>query len=396
MTPRKRKHDNYLDSPTVKRVQIADPNRPIPNARATQTPPRPKQLVEVVITTPPKHRKTPVLTAQHKKSAPYVEVPSLPRAYHTPVSHRKEKPEVVITTTTMGKARTKTVDEYDDLGGFGSEVDSSPMAHRRGVLASGKSSGRKATGERDDRGELAAHIATLGSNNRVVAPIEKLITFLEDIFEAEDGLPPEIEPYDLPVEWFSPLTAPGSQPHLHPTVIRKLMTQITKVARPSKRQRINSRDANGTASKTPRYRCRMADVDTTILSRILKMLERTVRAGEELEPFKSSGPSGAPSSKNGKGKKAANGKKAPAEGRRSKSQSPGEQGEGESMDVDEPPAEQSVTEQDIETLTRTLEIARDSVLAADCCVALLGSDRLPKQVGTLFKLCCMRLAYWLS
>ncbi|KAI0823297.1 hypothetical protein BC628DRAFT_1504458 [Trametes gibbosa] len=361
VTPRKRKHDQYMDSPTVKRVQMADPNRPVLNVRASETPPRPKQIVEVVIATPPKQRKTPVLTVQSKKIAAYVEVPSLPKAYRTPVSHRKEKPEVVITTTTMGRAREKAGDEYDDLGGFGSDVDSSPMAHRRGVMASGKSSGRKATGERDER-----------------APIEKLITLLEDIFEAEDGLPPDIEPHDLPADWFSAFTIPGSQPHLHPNLIRKLTTQITKVARPSKRHRINSRDANGGA--TPRYRCRMADIDTATLSRILKMLERSVRAGEELDPFKSSAPAGALPSKTGKGKKAANAKKAPADGRRSKSQSPGEQDEGDSMDVDEPPTEQLITEQDIEILTRTLEIARDSVIAADSVVALLGSDRLPKQL----------------
>ncbi|KAI0366939.1 hypothetical protein BV20DRAFT_951369 [Pilatotrama ljubarskyi] len=357
-TPRKRKHEQYLESPSIKRVQIADPNLPIPSVRAQQTPPHQRKIVEVVITTPPKHRKNSVLTVQPKKSGAYVEVPPLPRAYQTPVSQRREKPEVVITTTTMGKTRVKKMDEDDDLGGFGSDVDGSPMAHRRGVMASGKSSGR-----RDER-----------------APIEKLTTLLEDIFEAEDGLPPDFEPQDLPVEWFSPLTTPGSQPHLHPNLIRKLTTHITKVSRPSKRQRINSRDASGAAPGTPRYRCRMADVDTATLSRILKMLERSVRAGEELDPFKSSGTAGVPLSKGGKGKKAANGKKAQAEGRRSKSQSPAEPGEGESMDVDGPPAEQPATEQDMDALMRTLEIARDSVLAADCCVALLGSDRLPKQL----------------
>ncbi|KAI0761978.1 hypothetical protein BD413DRAFT_221108 [Trametes elegans] len=363
-TPRKRKHEQYLDSPSVKRVQIADPNLPVPTPRSQQTPSRSKQIVEVVITTPPKPRKTSVLTVQHKKSNLFVEVPPLPKAYNTPISQRKERlgVEVVITTTTMGKARVRPNEEEDDLGGFGSEMDSSPMANKRakGATASAKSSGRRAMGDRDER-----------------APIDKLTTFLEDIFEAEDGLPPDVEPHDLPVEWFSPLTAPGSQPFLHPNVVRKLITQITKVARPSKRQRINSRDANGAAPGTPRYRCRMADVDTTTLSRILKMLERSVRAGEELDPFKSSA-TGATSSRSTKGKK--NGKKGQADSRRSKSQSPAEQGEGDSMDVDESPSDPPVTEQEMESLNRTLEIARDSVLAADCCVALLGSDRLPKQL----------------
>lgn len=163
MTPRKRKHDQYLDSPTVKRVQIADPNRPIPTERFQQTSPHLKRIVEVVITTPPKQRSTPVLTPQTKKSGPYVQVPPLPRAYHTPVSQRRVVPEVVITTTTMGKPRIKKLDEDEDLGGFGSDVDGSPVAHRRanGVSTSGKSSVRRATGERDDRGMEVLHICAI-------------------------------------------------------------------------------------------------------------------------------------------------------------------------------------------------------------------------------------------
>ncbi len=176
------------------------------------------------------------------------------------------------------------------------------------------------------------------------------------------------------MDWFSPLSAPGAQPQLHPNLVRKLITHITKVARPSKRHRLNSRDANG-ATQTPRYKGRMADIDVATLSRILKMLERSVRAGEDLDPFPAG--VGASSQKPTKGKKSS--KKAQVDGGRSKSQSPGEPADGDAMEVDEVD-QHSITEQDIEGLTRTLELARDSILAADCCVALLGSDRLPKQV----------------
>ena len=180
------------------------------------------------------------------------------------------------------------------------------------------------------------------------------------------------------MDWFSPLTMPGAQPQLHPNLVRKLISYITKVARPSKRRRLNTRDANG-AAQTPRYKGRMADIDVATLSRILKMLERSVRAGEDLDPFPAG--IGSSSQKSAKGKKSV--KKAQAEAR-SKSQSPGEPAESDAMQVDESSAEQQpITEQDIEGLTRTLELARDSILAADCCVALLGSDRLPKQV------CCV-------
>ncbi|RDX49866.1 hypothetical protein OH76DRAFT_1556053 [Lentinus brumalis] len=399
LTPRKRKVEQYMESPTIKRIQMADPNRPLPLSRAQQTPPQKpshihslksvdssrvlptprseqtpphksghkhsqRQTVEVVIQTKPKKAQTPVLIVSKNKSAPspsgstpYVAVPPFPKAYHTPMSQRRERPEVVITTTKLSvksKAKVRTGDDDEDLGGFGSEDEGTPSRHRR---ASGKSSSKRATGERDER-----------------APLDKFLTLLEDVFEAEDGLPPDVEPEDLPMDWFSPLTAPGAQPQLHPNLVRKLITHITKVARPSKRHRLNSRDANG-ATQTPRYKGRMADIDVATLSRILKMLERSVRAGEDLDPFPAG--VGASSQKPTKGKKST--KKAQVDGSRSKSQSPGEPADGDAMEVDE--ADQhSITDQDIEGLTRTLELARDSILAADCCVALLGSDRLPKQL----------------
>ena len=37
-------------------------------------------------------------------------------------------------------------------------------------------------------------------------------------------------------------------------------------------------------------------------------------------------------------------------------------------------------EADFEKLAKELDITNESILAADCCIALLGSDRLPKQV----------------
>lgn len=49
--------------------------------------------------------------------------------------------------------------------------------------------------------------------------------------------------------------------------------------------------------------------------------------------------------------------------------------------VDTPTSSKELDEMDYEKLTRDLEIARDSILAADCCIALLGSDRLTKQVS---------------
>jgi cohesin loading factor subunit SCC2 len=131
----------------------------------------------------------------------------------------------------------------------------------------------------------------------------------------------------------------------------------------------------------------MAEVDTGVLSRVLKILDRSVRSGEDLDPFHYVAPdrnasprkpkklAKRPKTKEGEGDEAENAEKG-------------------NMVVDEPPP-QDVTEADLEHLTKILEVAKDSVLAADCCIALLGSDRLTKQVCLhhllwrfLFSYCC--------
>src|SRR5258708_12612379 len=68
-------------------------------------------------------------------------------------------------------------------------------------------------------------------------PLEKLITLLEDIFEAEDSLPVDVDQEFLQADFFSPLTADLSQPQLHPNLVRKLSKLISQVARPMNRLR---------------------------------------------------------------------------------------------------------------------------------------------------------------
>ena len=131
------------------------------------------------------------------------------------------------------------------------------------------------------------HLPIPPNNLTHTAPLEKLITLLEDIFEAEDSLPVDADQECLPSDFFSPLTAEPSRPHLHPNLVRKLSKLICQVARPMKRLRSST-----AATLTPRASgpCSISDVETTILSRILKILERSVRAGEDLDPFKADKP----------------------------------------------------------------------------------------------------------
>jgi len=167
------------------------------------------------------------------------------------------------------------------------------------------------------------------------------------------------------------MTIDGSSPLLHPNIIRKLAKYIGQTTRPTKRIRLSAREGAAGGGRTPRGKGRMAEVDTGVLSRVLKILDRSVRSGEDLDPFHYVAPD-----RNASPRKPKKLVKRPKT----------KEGEGDEADnaennmvVDEPPP-QDVTEADLEHLTKILEVAKDSVLAADCCIALLGSDRLTKQV----------------
>ncbi|KAH7885125.1 sister chromatid cohesion C-terminus-domain-containing protein [Phlebopus sp. FC_14] len=200
----------------------------------------------------------------------------------------------------------------------------SPLPSTR---ANVKSSARR-TGDRDER-----------------APLEKLLTLVEDIFEAEDSLAVDVEISDLPKEFFSAITADCSRPQLQHNVMRKLTKLITQLARPSKRTRHASRE-NGVGDAVTAET--LSDVESSVLSRLIKIIERSVKAGEDLDPFLASvtRPS-APSSP---------------------TKSPTKTKKNWSTDVD------------MRDLSVQLEVARDSILAAECCIALLSSDGLTRQL----------------
>jgi cohesin loading factor subunit SCC2 len=139
----------------------------------------------------------------------------------------------------------------------------------------------------------------------------------------------------------------------------------------------------------------MAEVDTVVLSRVLKILDRSVRTGEDLDPFHYVAADRNASPR--KPKKLAKRPKA-KEGDGDQD----DEAEKSNMVVDEPhpPPPQEVTEADLERLTKVLEVAKDSVLAGDCCIALLGSDRLTKQVClhrlTRFAVFCLYISSFSS
>lgn len=207
---------------------------------------------------------------------------------------------------------------------------------------------------------------------------------VEDISEAEDSLPSEVSTADLP-DYFSSLSIDSSQPHLHSNHIRKLTKYIGQVARPNQRLR---NTATGVMN-TPRTQGRMAEVDTQVLSRLLKILDRSVKAGEDLDPFRYVAPPPS-SAKSSPRKKLTKTKKAdqsqtPREG---SDDLPSQETGRRSVEEEDRESEVELTHTDYEKLSQSLDVARESILAADCCIALLGSDRLTKQVSCqLFKVC---------
>jgi cohesin loading factor subunit SCC2 len=250
-------------------------------------------------------------------------------------------------------------DSPNDLGGYGSDDDSP-----RKLSSTSNSGGRVAvtsarrTGDRDER-----------------LPLEKLTALLDEIFDAEDALPPDVDLGSLPADYFSVATTVDcARPLLQPGVVKKLTKYIVQVVHPGKRAR-QAVGVGGTPRRNGQEKGQtLGDVDTAVLLRMLKTLERSVKAGEDLDPFAGPAPGSAGSvpvspkkaSKKAKGK------------RRSKSQS-GDEGEEEEIKVDVPETV-VITDLDHAKLARALETARDSIFAAECCLALLGAGRLTKQV----------------
>lgn len=141
----------------------------------------------------------------------------------------------------------------------------------------------------------------------------------------------------------------------------------------------------------------LSEMETAMLSRVLKTLERSVRVGEDVDPFGAAEKKGAVAKATGKGtaggQKGKVGKNAKGKGARgqdgtdvngrmrSRSKSPLNEEQPEGRNVDENGTDGVLTEQEFQKLEKSLEAAKESVLAADCCIALLAADKLPKQVS---------------
>ncbi|KAJ7134305.1 hypothetical protein C8R44DRAFT_770123 [Mycena epipterygia] len=324
ITPRKRKSITQLNSPSVKRLHSPQPT-PVPVTPSSSSKSRASML-----STPSSSRSNFTTPSRPRMTMAYVDVPV--KSWVTPKSQMRP----------MHPPHSPT-----DLGGYGSE-DDSPRHHSGGAITSARR-----TGDRDER-----------------VPLEKFEALLEDVFEAEDALSPDTDLASLPSKFFSlQTTVDCSRPLLQPALVRKATTYIQQVVHPGKRMR---HTATGNTPRRVQDRT-LGDVDTLTLSRFLKLLERSIKAGEDLDPF--AGPAAvAPGSAPASPRKPA--KKTKGK-RRSKSRS-GDESEPEEMQVDNGPV--TLTDLDLAKVARVLDTARDSIYAAECCVTLLGAGRLTKQL----------------
>ncbi len=216
--------------------------------------------------------------------------------------------------------------------------------------------------------------------------MDKLTELLEDIFEAEDSLPPDADEAFLRTDqlghFFSRLTVDYSQPLLSTSIISKLTKSISQAARPAKRHRISSRDGN---VGTPAH-AEISQLEIGMLSRMLKLFGRTVQIGEDLDPFGIYSSSLAPGdTKPSKPKKAKAKKKPPTSTERrsrSKSRTPVEEDEDDDDNL-EGALEGELSDDHLVGLEKQLLRAKESLVATEGCFALLCAEKLPKQVKSL-------------
>lgn len=340
VTPRKRKHEDTESS-------ISKPQLP------HQTPANPSALPRKDLSSFPRIP---------KKNQVYVEIPPRPSAWQSPVP-------------------TPHLPAFRKPSGGGSDSVRSavrPTTQHRSSSFSGTVDGRKSpvkkTGGRDDRGALL-RLPDLNSSDCFEAPFEKLESLIDEIFESEDDLPQYPDPGDLRHDLFSlSLTTNYARPCLHPGLVSKITTIVGKISRPAKRRPPTSRGQNGAPNSARKDDGRMSDLEVPKILRLLKILERSVQTGEDLDPFKlplepQSSTKRSVIKRSGKGSK------------RIKVSEP-DPNEDDNLVVDPEPDDLQEATINLENLPKCLSTAKESALAAECCISILSSDRLPKQVRT--------------
>jgi cohesin loading factor subunit SCC2 len=299
-----------------------------------------------------------------KKSQVYVEVPPRPSTWKSQASLSQLPVNRESSLTTKGRSDSS----HTTAGSTAQHRNSSTMG-----TTDGRMSPVKRTGGRDDRGALLKPLH-FSFSDRFEAPFEKLESLIDEIFEAEDDLPQYPDPSDLRHDLFSlRLTTNYARPCLNPAVVSKITAIVGKISRPTKRRPPTSRGQNGAPNSARKDDGRISDLEVPKILRLLKTLERSVQTGEDLDPFKLPSESQS-SAKRSISKKSGKGSK------KGKASEPGPSGDGNPVVVDPEADGAQDSGVNLGNLLKCLAAAKESILAAECCVSILSSDRLPKQV----------------
>ncbi|CDS02114.1 hypothetical protein [Sporisorium scitamineum] len=227
-------------------------------------------------------------------------------------------------------------------------------------------------------------------------PIAKLCGLIEDLFEADDSLPDRDSLQDLlPGQSLSPaadafyemIESPSvsggdsrSVLVLRAAALQKLLKLIVMCCRPH--TEIATISGRAQPANTPS----LSTIPAEDVIRLLTILERTARVGENIDPFPSQASRGmvsepASPTKPKKGRKAEHRSKS-ASKTPDPAQTPDRQGVNTPRDRDdvENGEEAASTNEELEKLHATFVVMDRAVLATECSLGMLTGDVLPKQV----------------
>ncbi|KAJ3806212.1 hypothetical protein F5876DRAFT_80926 [Lentinula aff. lateritia] len=305
-------------------------------------------------------------------------LPALQKPFITPTTGGRTK------KTSLHHANTSEFEFEDDDDDDELNLTSSPLKPLLydSALKSKHKAGRDGhlTHDRDER-----------------SPLDRLISLIQEIFQVEDGLPADPDATDLSQGGvFNPDSQDPSKPQLSARIIRKLTVhfgQIRGARGPGKS--VHSSPTKGRGSRNEK----LNDIGCDVLGRLLRIIARSVKIGEEADPFgllsgtrgdslmsthktPKKKQSGTPVGKGGldvverEEKYETLGTSALERGQSKEPKTPKWKGKSSAGCLIEPPSAA-----DLDVLIRKLTQSRDGVLAAESIIALLGGESVKSSKG---------------